>query len=125
MRLKKSKMKHSISVENIKLYAYHGCLEEEGLIGGQYSIDVFIETEFTEAAEKDDLSQTIDYVWVNQIVKEEMAIRSKLIETVGQRIINRLKNGAEHSEFKVVIKKMRPPINGDVAFVSIGIDSRS
>ncbi len=45
-------MKHSISVENIKLYAYHGCLEEEGLIGGQYSIDVFIETEFTEAAEK-------------------------------------------------------------------------
>ena len=106
MRLKKSKMKHSISVENIKLYAYHGCLEEEGLIGGQYSIDVFIETEFTEAAEKDDLSQTIDYVWVNQIVKEEMAIRSKLIETVGQRIINRLKNGAEHSEFKVVIKNL-------------------
>ena len=125
MRLKKSKMKHSISVENIKLYAYHGCLEEEGLIGGQYSIDVYIETEFTEAAEKDDLSQTIDYVWVNQIVKEEMAIRSKLIETVGHRIMNRLKNDAKSSEFKVVIKKMRPPINGDVAFVSIGIDSRS
>ena len=118
-------MKHSISVEDIKLYAYHGCLEEEGLIGGQYSIDVFIETEFTEAAEKDDLSQTIDYVWVNQIVKEEMAIRSKLIETVGHRIMNRLKNDAKSSEFKVVIKKMRPPINGDVAFVSIGIDSRS
>ena len=125
MRLKKSKMKHSISVEDIKLYAYHGCLEEEGLIGGQYSIDVYIETEFTEAAEKDDLSQTIDYVWVNQIVKEEMAIRSKLIETVGHRIMNRLKNDAKSSEFKVVIKKMRPPINGDVAFVSIGIDSRS
>lgn len=125
MRLKKSKMKHSISVEDIKLYAYHGCLEEEGLIGGQYSIDVYIETEFTEAAEKDDLSQTIDYVWVNQIVKEEMAIRSKLIETVGNRIMQRLKNAAKSSEFKVVIKKMRPPINGDVAFVSIGIDSRS
>lgn len=118
-------MKHSISVEDIKLYAYHGCLEEEGLIGGQYSIDVYIETEFTEAAEKDDLSQTIDYVWVNQIVKQEMAIRSKLIETVGLRIINRLKNAAKSSEFKVVIKKMRPPINGDVSFVSIGIDSRS
>ena len=125
MRLKKSKMKHSISVEDIKLYAYHGCLEEEGLIGGQYSIDVYIETEFTEAAEKDDLSQTIDYVWVNRIVKEEMAIRSKLIETVGNRIMKRLKNAAKSSEFKVVIKKMRPPIKGDVAFVSIGIDSRS
>ncbi|MDG1350466.1 MAG: dihydroneopterin aldolase [Crocinitomicaceae bacterium] len=117
-------MKHSINVEDIKLYAYHGCMEEEGLIGGHYSVDVLIETDFSSAAEKDDLNQTVDYVWVNQIVKEEMAIRSKLIETVGQRIINRLKETATNSEFKVVIKKLRPPIDGDVTLVSIGIDSR-
>ncbi len=117
-------MKHSISVENIKLYAHHGCLEEEEKIGGQYSVDVFIETDFTEASKNDELSNTVDYVLVNQIVKEEMAIRSKLIEAVGQRIIDRLKKAFERSEFKVVIKKLNPPINGDVGLVSIGIDSR-
>jgi dihydroneopterin aldolase len=118
-------MKHSISVEDIKLYAHHGCLEEEEKIGGHYIVDVFIETDFTEAAEKDALEKTVDYVLVNQIVKEEMAIRSKLIESVGQRIINSLKNAFERSEFKVVIKKLNPPINGDVALVSISIDSRN
>ena len=117
-------MKHSISIEDIKLYAQHGCLEEEEKIGGHYSVDVFIETDFTEAAAKDALSKTVDYVLVNQIVKEEMAIRSKLIESVGQRIMNSLKNAFESSEFKVVIKKLNPPIDGDVALVSISIDSR-
>ena len=55
-------MKHSIKVEDIKLYAYHGCMEEEGLIGGHYSVDVLIETDFSSAAEKDDLNKTVDYV---------------------------------------------------------------
>ena len=118
-------MKHSISVEDIKLYAHHGCLKEEEKIGGHYSVDVFIETDFTDAATKDELNNTVDYVQVNRIVKDEMAIRSKLIESVGQRIIERLKEAFGKSEFKVVIKKLNPPINGDVALVSISIDSRN
>ncbi|MEJ6590089.1 MAG: dihydroneopterin aldolase [Crocinitomicaceae bacterium] len=118
-------MKHNITVKDIKLYAYHGCLEEEALIGGHYSVDVYIDTDFTDAAKDDDLSKTVDYVQVNKLVKEEMAIRSKLIETVGQRIINRLKTEiSDRSAFKIVIKKLSPPIEGDVTFVSISIDSR-
>ena len=53
-------MKHSISVEDIKLYAHHGCLEEEEKIGGHYSVDVFIETDFTEAAERDALIKPVE-----------------------------------------------------------------
>lgn len=117
-------MKHNITVEDIKLYAYHGCLDEEELIGGHYSVDVFIETDFTSAAQNDDLTKTVDYVWVNTVVQEEMSIRAKLIETVGQRIMIRLKQEALNSEFKVVIKKLSPPIDGDVSQVSISIDSR-
>ncbi len=118
-------MKHNITVKDIKLYAYHGCLEEEALIGGHYSVDVYIETNFTEAAKSDDLAKTVDYVWVNRVVKEEMAIRSKLIETVGQRIMDRLKTEvSDDAEFKIVIKKLSPPIEGEVTFVSISIDSR-
>ncbi|MEJ6506311.1 MAG: dihydroneopterin aldolase [Crocinitomicaceae bacterium] len=118
-------MKHNITVKDIKLYAYHGCLEEESLIGGHYSVDVYIETNFTEAAKSDDLAKTVDYVWVNRVVKEEMAIRSKLIETVGQRIMDRLKTEVSgDTKFKIVIKKLSPPIEGDVTLVSISIDSR-
>ena len=116
-------MKHKIEVNGIKLYAFHGCLEEEARIGGHYVIDVTIHTDFSEAAKTDDLSKTVDYVHVNAIVKEEMAIRSKLIETVGQRIFLRIKNELRGvSELTVKITKISPPINGDVTNVAILIE---
>lgn len=116
-------MKHKIEVNGIKLYAFHGCLEEEARIGGHYVVDVTISTDFSLAAETDDLSKTVDYVAVNAIVKEEMAIRSKLIEHVGQRIFSRIKNELNGvSELSVKITKISPPINGDVDSVAIVID---
>lgn len=116
-------MKHKIEVNGIKLYAFHGCLEEEARIGGHYVVDVTIVTDFSEAANTDDLSKTVDYVYVNAIVKEEMAIRSKLIETVGQRIFSRIKNELKGVfELSVKIKKLSPPINGDVDSVAIVIE---
>ena len=32
-----------IEVNGIRVYAYHGCLTEEGRIGGHYSVDVSID----------------------------------------------------------------------------------
>ncbi len=113
---------NKIVVEGIKVYAYHGCLEEEGKIGCNYIVDVIMETDFSEAAANDDLTKTIDYVVVYNIVKAQMAIRSKLIEHVGQRIINELKktiSGLHNVELKVT--KLNPPMNGNVERVSIVI----
>ena len=116
-------MKHKINVSGIQLYAFHGCLDEEAKIGGKYEVDVRIDTDFSAAAENDTLKDTIDYVQVHKIVAEEMAIRSKLIETVGQRIFLRIKtelNGV--FELSVKITKLSPPINGDVDSVAIVIE---
>lgn len=114
---------HKILVEGINVYAYHGCLEEEGKVGTNYIIDVIMETDFAEATKTDDLSKTIDYVVVYNIVKAQMAIRSKLIEQVGQRIVNELKKefgeGLKKVEVKVI--KLNPPMNGNVERVSIVI----
>lgn len=116
-------MKHIIEVNDIKLYAFHGCLPEEEKVGGHYSVDVKITTDFTLSTQSDDLSDTVDYVLVNKIVKEEMAIRSKLIEHVGQRIVNRIKKEAKGIDTLLVkIIKHTPPINGDVANVAIIIE---
>lgn len=116
-------MKHTIEVNGIKIYAFHGCLPEEGEIGGHYSVDVMLNTNFTQAAQTDDLQKTVDYVIVNRIVCEEMAIRSKLIEHVGQRIIDRLKSEIDSIDFiKLKVTKICPPINGDVDNVAIIIE---
>lgn len=116
-------MKHTIEVNGIKIYAFHGCLPEEEKIGGHYVVDVMLNTNFGEAAHTDELSKTVDYVLINHIVKEEMAIRSKLIEQVGQRIIDRIKREAVGIDFlRVKVSKITPPINGDVDNVAIIIE---
>lgn len=116
-------MKHTIEVNGIKLYAFHGCLPEEGKIGGNYIVDVTISTNFEEAAITDELEKTVDYVVVNKIVTEEMSIRSKLIEHVGQRIVNRIKNEINNIDsLRIKVTKICPPINGDVDNVAIIID---
>jgi dihydroneopterin aldolase len=119
-------MKQQIEVNGIQLYAFHGCLEEEGRIGGHYIVDVSLTTDFTSAALNDDLTQTVDYVDINRIVAEEMAVRSKLIEHVGQRISRRIFQELKAIEkLKVKITKLCPPINGDVQNVAIIIKSKA
>lgn len=113
---------HQIIVEGIHLYAYHGCLEEEGKIGSNYIVDISMQTDFTEAAQTDDLTKTIDYVMVYRIAREEMAIRAKLLEQVAQRIIQRLKKEfASLQKVEVKVTKLNPPMNGNVERVSVVI----
>ena len=113
---------HCINIEGIKLYAYHGCLEEEARIGGNYIVDVYMTTDFSEAAKSDDLKQTIDYCAVYEIVKAEMAIRSRLIEQVCRRISDRIKKDLKGVKtLRVKVTKLSPPMNGDVEKVSVEI----
>jgi dihydroneopterin aldolase len=116
---------NKILVSGIRLYAFHGCLDEEAKIGSDYQVDIEISTDFSKAAITDDLSETIDYVKVNQIVKEEMLRRSKLLEHVAKRIINRFHAEISHSAFyQIKISKLNPPINGDVHSVSVIISEQ-
>ena len=113
-----------INVKGIKLYAYHGCLDEEAIIGGNYVVDVKIETDFSQAMKTDDLTKTVDYVTVYDIVKEQMAIRSRLIEHVASRIADELIHLIPAiQEVRVTVCKLNPPMNGDVSKVCVTVTS--
>jgi len=102
-----------IIVKGIKLYAYHGCTDEEQKIGTHYEVDVIIDANLKKAAKSDKLNDTIDYAIVYEIVKEQMAIKSRLIEHVAQRIIDKLLVKLPAIEkIKVRVSKISPPING-------------
>lgn len=108
-----------VTVEGIKLYAYHGCLDEEAKIGTDYRVDVTVWGDLVPASISDNLDDTLDYVEINQVVKEEMLIRSKLIEHVAQRILNRIIQTMPNvMKAKVKLSKLSPPINGNVDSVS-------
>lgn len=109
-----------IKVENIRVFAYHGCLVEETKIGSDYLVNVVVKSDLSVSSLSDDLNDTVDYVLLNRIVKEEMAVASKLLETVAKRILDRiLKESSMVNKASVLISKLNPPIGGDVEKVTI------
>ena len=110
----------TIKVNNIKLYAYHGCLDEEAKIGSEYRVDVAVKADLKKSAKTDNLADTVDYVHLNHIVKEEMAIRSKLLEHVAKRILDRVFHEIPMvDEAEISVAKINPPIGGNVEEVVI------
>jgi dihydroneopterin aldolase len=98
---------------------------EEEKIGSDYLVNLSVKGDLSSAAITDKLSDTVDYVHLYIIVKREMSIRSKLLEHVGQRIIDAIFNEiALVSSVKVTVSKVNPPIGGDVAEVSVTMQSK-
>lgn len=109
-----------IKVENIRIYAHHGCLAEETIIGSDYRVDLKVTADLQPSAESDALEDTVDYVLLNAIVKEEMAKPSKLLETVAKRILTQIFIKDQRvTKATVKISKINPPIGGDVEMVTI------
>ena len=113
----------TIKLKNIRTYSYHGCLLEEGKIGSDYTVNLEVKTDLRKSSTTDDLEDTVDYVVLNRIVVEEMAIRSKLLEHVAHRIITRIfKEIPSISRIILGVSKINPPIDGDVEAVTIEME---
>ncbi|MGX1928037.1 dihydroneopterin aldolase [Flagellimonas sp. 2504JD4-2] len=111
-----------ITIKNIRVHSNHGCLKEEMLIGSDYRVDLDVYADLSQPSKSDKLQETVDYVHLNSIVQEEMAIRSNLLEHVSQRIIDRiLLELPSVNEVQVRVAKINPPIGGDVESVAVSL----
>ncbi|MDU8884690.1 dihydroneopterin aldolase [Yeosuana sp. MJ-SS3] len=109
-----------VKIENIRVFAYHGCLVEEKKIGSDYRVDLKVNASLKKSSQTDMLHDTVDYVFLNKVVKEEMQKPSHLLETVAERILNRvIKEHELVDKATVWISKLNPPIGGDVEKVTI------
>ncbi|MDA8531445.1 dihydroneopterin aldolase [Flavobacteriaceae bacterium] len=114
-----------IKVENIKVYAHHGCLKEETVIGSNYRVDVAVSANLDKSSKTDELKDTVDYVTLNSIVVDEMGIPCKLLETVAQRIIARFLNECAAVDWaSVSVSKINPPLGGDVEKVTVVLEEK-
>ena len=109
-----------IKVENIRIFANHGCLSEETKIGSDYRVDLVVKANLQPSSKSDLLNETVDYVFLNRVVREEMQKPSHLLETVARRILDRIFNEDKLvKKATVCISKLNPPIGGDVEMVTI------
>lgn len=112
----------TLLIEDIHCYAFHGCLKEENRIGGPFSVSLELQLDLSKSMESDKLEHTADYVLMHQIVREEMAIASKLIEHVAARILKRLRKEVKDvDQFSVSVKKLNPPVNGQMGAATVVI----
>ena len=109
-----------IKLKDIKIYAYHGCLSEENLIGGEYLVNLSVFSNLKKSSVSDELKDTIDYVSLLNIVKKEMLSPSKLLENVVKRVVDKIfLVFPKINKVSLEISKLNPPINGNVFSVSV------
>lgn len=114
-----------IRLHNVRVYASHGCLKEETIIGSDYLVQLEVKADLQKAAATDDLNDTVDYVHLNRIIKEEMAVPSKLLEVVAKKINTRILEELPMVSYtKVCVAKINPPIGGDVASVEVCLEDQ-
>jgi dihydroneopterin aldolase len=113
-----------ISLEGMEFYAYHGCFEEEKVIGTKFTVNLYLLAPTTEAETSDDLNKTVNYQEVYRLVREEMGKTSNLLEHVGRRILDAIKKDFPQVESAdVKISKMNPPLGGKMKSVSVSLST--
>ena len=109
-----------IYLKNIKIYAFHGCMEEEKKIGSDYLVNLIVHADLSLSCESDELKDTVDYVALLDIVKNQMKMRANLLENVADRVVNKIISKFPSVKKAVVkIAKLNPPINGNIDEVVI------
>ena len=114
-----------IAVEGLQFYSHHGYHKEEQVLGGKYSVDVYMDLNFDEAAQSDELAKTVNYEVVYQVVKTEMEVGARLIEHVCLRILNQLRNRFTTITYiRVRVNKHNPPLKGQVDRVYVELEQQ-
>lgn len=108
-----------ITIEGIKVYAYHGHLPEESVLGGHFIVNVWIDFDSSKVVKSDNLEDTVDYVEIIEIVKHEMKTPSKMIEHPAKRIINKILLLKRVMSVKVEVEKIQPPVNAQFKKISV------
>ncbi|SFF67109.1 dihydroneopterin aldolase [Sunxiuqinia elliptica] len=111
-----------IDLEGLEFYAYHGHYPVEKVVGNKFILNVSIQTDCAKAGQSDQLEDALNYQEAYELIKDEMAIKSDLLEHVATRIVDRLYasfTSIQHASVKV--SKMNPPMGGQIEKVSVTI----
>ena len=110
----------SILLHDMRFYAYHGVMEQERRVGGEYLVSLQVETDLSRAVNSDSVADTINYAQLYDVVRHEMAEPSQLLEHVagriGQRVLDRF---PQVTALTVSVTKCNPPMGADSKGASV------
>lgn len=109
-------------LQNMIFFGYHGVYEYERIHGQRFYCDVELMSDFTEAANTDELASAIDYTKVYASIK--MIVEEKqfnLLEALAGQIADTLLSSYPIIGVVVRIRKPACPLPGVIDFVQVEI----
>ena len=105
-------MNVEIKVDRLKVFARHGVLPQERVVGNDFEVTVTATTEMNEdVLASDDLAGTVSYAGIVDVIRREMAEPSQLIEHVAWRIGRGIMQDYPAVDgCRVTVAKLLPPI---------------
>lgn len=112
-----------ILIRNLKIFAYHGVMEEEKENGQYFIFDIDAFVDISEPCESDSVEDTVNYaLMVEQITKTFTSQKDDLIERAAQRVAQELFVSFDKiSELRILLKKPDAPIDADFDWVGVEI----
>lgn len=103
-----------IYIDSLRCHAYHGVMPQEREVGNDYVINVTVTYPILHACLTDNVTDTLSYADLAEVIKAEMAIPSKLLEHVAHRICTAiLKRFPQTEKVRLNIEKIAPPMSVD------------
>jgi 7,8-dihydroneopterin aldolase/epimerase/oxygenase len=116
-------MSDQINITGIKAFGYHGVLPHEAIEGQAFIVDLLINLDLQAASRSDQLTDTVNYADLAQIVHENIVgERVQLIERLAGRIADEIKaTYPQILSISVTVHKPHAPVTLDFTDISLTI----
>jgi dihydroneopterin aldolase len=116
-------MSDQINITGIKAFGYHGVLPHEAIEGQEFIVDLLINLDLQAASRSDQLTDTVNYADLVQIVHENIVgERVQLIERLAGRIADEIKAAYRQIlSVSVTVHKPHAPVTLDFTDISLTI----
>ncbi len=112
-----------ICLEGMRFHAFHGCFDEEQVVGTDFIVNLCVDADTSHAQVCDDINTTVNYQLLYDCVSDEMHNPSHLLEHVAQRILERVMREFVAVRWaSVKISKLNPPLGGQLDSASVQIE---
>lgn len=113
-----------IILDRVKIHARHGVDPQESLTGAYFYVTMEADTDFGEALHTDELSGTVSYATLYELIRQEMAVPSRLLEHVAGRILQRVfRECPTVARIRLKLTKENPPMRADCREAGIDIEA--
>ena len=111
-----------IHLRQVRFHAFHGVLPQERQVGADFVLDLKVGYPLEQAMQSDEVTDTLNYAALYDLVAHEMQQPSKLLEHVAGRIVEAIgKTFPQVTSIDLELIKLNPPMGADCEGASVEI----